>query len=337
MRAARVGGVVVLAAAALGLAACGPAAMASPEVRVVRVSAPMRAPEWSDRAGVLLGLAGSRVEKVDPSRDYRSSLSASLPDIGADLATGLPSQSYVYVPQPGLNRVAVLSVASLRQVSTVPDGRAPYYLATGVGASVLLALSRDGRSVTGTDLREHKVVAHQPVHAAPGTHIDGPARERLVEFHLTGPRGIVHYQDGEREGSMSIPVADAAGDKTKVTRLYVAEQGTDRLLAVDTSKSQDNTLEVVGHADLGAPVRFVGVDDYQVYALAGDTLVVLSANSFEGFAGGKIPIVKRIPLSADLPAALHSGTPSGMAVGADRVWVTFAGQPYVVGIAKPAI
>lgn len=335
MRAALLG-VALLALG--GLAACGPAELAQPEVKVIHVAAPMREPVWSDHAKALLGLTeqGSRVEKVDPDRHDRSSLSAALPDVGANVVAGLPSQSRAYVPQPGLGRVAVLDVPTLRQIGTLQVGPAPNYLATDVGASILLALSRNGTRVTGTDLRDSTVVATQRVHAGSDAALVGPARERLVEFHLTGPNGIVHYQDGEQLGRLPVPASDAAGDEWKVTRIYVAELDRDRVVALDSTRSQDG-LEVVGHADLGAPVSYVGADDFFVYALAGSKLVVLNANSFEGFAGGTMSIKKTIDLRPHLPAALRGASPSGLAVGADRVYVSYAGQPYIVGVAKPSV
>jgi hypothetical protein len=218
----------------------------------------------------------------------------------------------------------------------VRAGPAPKYLSTDVGAQALWALSADGKTVTGVDVYSPDRVATMPVDAGPTAKVDGPERERLVEYHVISAAGIMHVKDGEVLGAMHLAAGEAVSDETKVSRLYVAEQGTDRLLAVDSQRWGDG-LRVVGHADLGAAVRYLGVDSYLIYAVAGDRLVALETNSFEGYADGKIPVYKVIRFRDGLPAQLRHAPVSGLAVGPHRVYLTFSGKPYVESIAKPGI
>lgn len=325
-----------------GLAGCeGHNVAAGPQAVLLHIDAPMHEPVWSGHDGVLVGLTehGSRVEKVDPAlnpHDATSALSAPMTDLGTNLAPGMPGNGVVYIPQPGLDRVAVLHVATLRQVRTVRVGREPSTLATDVGASTLLALSRDGRTVTGLDLEHNTISTSQRVDAGPDARLVGPERERVVEYHVTGPTRVEHYLAGARRGSVAVQAGDAVGDQTKVTRLYVAESGTDDLVSVDSGRSAGG-MEVVGRADLGAPVRYVGDDEHRVYAVTPDRLVVLETRSFGGFVDGRIPVLETVRFRDDLPAALRDARLSGIAVGPTRVYLTFADQPYLLSIAKPNV
>lgn len=332
-------------AALLALGGCAGsaehAASTSRQMSLLRIAAPLEEPVWADHDGVLLGLteSGTRVEKVAPAPDADkadSSLSRVFADIGKNVAPSIPDKGVAYVPQPERGTVAVLRTSDLHQVDTLRDGPAPAYLSTDVGANALLALSANGRTVTGIDVYDHRRIASMPVDATPQAEVDGPQRERLIEYHVSGPAGIVHVKDGERLGTMQIPVAAAVSDETKVSRLYAAEQGTHRLLAVDSHRWGEG-LHVVGQADLGAPVRYLGVDEYMIFAVAGDRLVVLETNSFEGYASGKIPVYKVIRFREGLPRRLRDAPVSGLAVGPHRVYLTFARQPYVESIAKPSI
>jgi hypothetical protein len=329
--------------AGLALSACGSSrssgAASTPHLTVLRVTAPLQHPVWADHDGVLLGVAGARVEKVAPARDARSartSLSRPFADMGTNVAAGIPDMGVAYVPQPRSGRVAVLRVSDLRKVGTLRDGPSPAYLATDAGANALLALSAGGRSVTAVDVHDHRRVGRLSLQAGPQAAVDGSERGRRVEYHVTSASGITHVKGGERLGTVRIPAGPAVSDETKVTRLYVARLGTGRLLAVDSQRWGDG-LRVVGHADLGAPIRYLGVDHYMIFALAGDQLVVLDTNSYQGYASGRIPIREVIHFRNDLPARLRGATVSGLAVGPHRVYLTFDAVPYVASIAKPGI
>jgi hypothetical protein len=313
---------------------------AGPSSVVLPIEAPMHEPVWSGHDGALVGLTpDAEVERVDPSPDagrVGSAVSARLPDVGRNIAAGMPDAGVVYVPRPGRNQVTVLRVSDLRPAGALRVGPAPAYLALDEGADRLLALSADGRTVTGVDLEHRDRTSSQRVDASPAADIDGPKRERVIEFHVTGADGIEHYLAGARRGRLGLPVTDAVGDEIKVTRLYVAESGTDDLVAVESGRASGG-LDVVGRADLGAPVEFVGDDARRVYAATHDRLVILETRSYGGFPDRRIPVLKSVDFRADLPGAVRSAPLSGLAVGPDRVYLTFAGQPYVLSLSKPNV
>lgn len=328
--------------AATGLTACqGRNVAAGPQTVLLRISAPLREPAWSDDTGELVGLTatGSRVEAITPSLHAdgaRSHLSASMPGIGRNVAPGMPEDNVVYVPQPATGHVAVLRLPALHEVRTLSAGSEPAYVATDVGANTLLALSASGRTVTGVSLADKTISTTQQVNAAPDADLDGPRRERVVEYHVAGSDGIEHYLAGARRGSIDVPATDAVGDEIKVTRLYVAETGTNKLVAVDSGRSGGG-MNQVGQVDLGAPVRFVDDDAHRIYAATHDKLVVMETRSYGGFDGGKIPVIETIHFRSDLPAMLRHATLSGVVAGRDRVFLTFSDAPYVLSVAKPNV
>lgn len=263
-------------------------------------------------------------------------LSSPFSSLGRDIAINRENENLVYVPEPATGVVAELDVRDLRRAGTLHVGNAPDYLATDEGANVLLALSADGSTVTGVSLRTGAVLTTQRVDAGSAAEIEGPARERLIEYHVVSTAGVVHYLDKKRVGAFAVDAGESAGDQIKVTRLYVAERGTDRLLALDSGRTGDGML-LVGSAELGAPVEEVGTDAYRIYAATDTQLVVLRSNTFRGYSGGRIPVLASIPYRSALPADARGAAVDGLVVGRDRVYLSFAGQPYLLAIAKPDV
>lgn len=334
-------GIVVAVVVLLALAGCstaGGSPSAARPVIALPISAPVHEPTWSDHAHALFALTDDRrIAKIDPSG--RSTLSASFPDAGEDVATA-GTQAAVYLPQPKLGQVAVISDADLRQAASLPAGPAPSFLTLDSGSDDLLALSEDRSTVTTVDLHSHTVLPSQHVHATPDAELDGAKRGRRIDYHLAGSGGITHHKGSpgsvQDEGAIGIPAEKTAGDLVKSSRLYVAEKGTDRLVAVDSTRGEQG-LEVVGQVHLGQPGYCLGVDQTRLYAATQRTVVVLKTNSFEGYHDQAIPIVTTIDFRSALPGAARDAPLSGLAVGPDRVYLTFQGQPYVVSIAKPDI
>jgi hypothetical protein len=306
----------------------------------VRVGAPVHEPEWSEHARLLFALTqDGRIAKIDPGAS-RTTLSAPFPHVGENLVTRVTT-GVLYLPQPELNRVALVSDTDLHQIGAVAAGPAPSFLALDSGADDLLALSWDRSTATPIDLHDNTVLPSQDVRAGSEAELDGAKRGRLIDYHVTGPGGITHYKGSpgsvQTEGQIGISAEKTAGDLTKPSRLYVAEKGTDRLLAVDSRRSLSG-LEVVGQASLGEPARYVGVDETRIYAATEHTLVVLQTNTYEGYANNTIPIIETIEYRASLPdEALKNAPLSGLAVGPDRVYLTLKDQPYIVSIAKPKL
>ena len=339
---------VVLAVLGLsGLLACS-AAGGSPgaAVAVLRIDAPVHEPIWSDHARALFALTDNgRIAKIASSErsgaqpTARTTLSALFPDVGENLVTGA-TEAVVYLPQPKLGQLATLSDADLRQVGAAQAGPSPSFLALDSGSEHLLALSADRSTVTPIDLHDKTVLPSQYVHAGPDAELHGAKRGRRIDYYVTGPRGIAHYRGSpgsvQNEGEIGITAERAVGDPTKSSRIYVAEKGTDRLLALDSKRTGDG-LEVVAQANLGEPVRYLGVDETRLYAATEHTLVVLETNSFEGYHDQTFPIVTSIDFKSALQGEVENAPLSGLAVGPDKVYLTLKGQPYVVSVAKPSI
>ncbi|HWR48196.1 MAG TPA: hypothetical protein VN327_11385 [Pseudonocardiaceae bacterium] len=342
----------VMALAAVGLpvlAGCSAAgSLPGPAASVValRIDAPVHHLTWSDPARALFALTSDRrIAKIDPSGrsgalpTARTTLSAPFPDVGEDLVTRV-TQGAVYLPQPELGRVAIISDTDLRQIATLPAGPAPSYLTLDSGSDDLLALSADHATVTPIDLHDDTILPATDVHAGPAAELDAGKRGRRIDYYLAGPGGITHYKGSpgsvQDEGEIGISAEKTASDLVKSSRLYVAEKGTDRLLAVDTKRTEDG-LELVAQANLGEPVHYLGVDETRIYAATEHKLVVLKTNSFEGYHDQVFPIVTTIGFRSALHGEARNAPLSGLAVGPDRVYLTLEGQPYVLSIAKPSI
>lgn len=302
----------------------------------------MHDPVWSTSEGVLLGLTDrDRVEKVDPAGSTaRSTLSGRLPDVGENISTSPTDRDVVYVPQPELGRVAVIGIGDLRQVGSLSAGPAPSYVDDDSGSKVLMAISADGSTVTGVDLVDGaEVVTSKQVRRGREADVDGGKRGRRIDFYVTGPEGVAYYKGDplavQKIGELPVPAGEAAGDLVKSSRTYVAEPGTGHLVAVDEQRRLHG-LETVGQADLGEPIRFLGVDETRIYAVTEHALVVLQTNSFEGYADDTIPVVERVEFRRSLPDEAFRDAPvSGLTVGRDRVYLALEGQPYLVSVAKP--
>jgi hypothetical protein len=342
----------VMALAAVGLpvlagcSAAGGSPGPSASIVALRIDATVHEPTWSDHARALFALTDDRrIAKIDPAGRFsapptaRTTLSAPFPGIGEDLVTGT-GKEVVYLPQPELGRVAVVSDTDLRPRGILRAGPSPSFLALDSGSDDLLALSGDRSTVTPVDLHDNRVLPSKEVHAGPEAELDGAKRGRRIDYHLAGPRGITHYKGSpgsvQDEGEIGLSAERAAGDLVKSSRLYVAERGTDRLLAVDSKRTGDG-LEVVAQAKLGEPVHYVGVDETRIYAATEHKLVVLKTNSFEGYHDQMFPIVTTISFRSALHGEARNAPLSGLAVGPERVYLTFEGQPYVLSIAKPSI
>lgn len=339
------GGVLGLVALALLTSGCSPrgaSLLGSPEVQVWRLDATLHEPVWSYRTHALVGL-------TDDHRLAAVTLSARAPDtttrLSAPMASGRNLQisrrddRVVFVPQPDRDRVAVVDLESLRQTGDFVAGPAPAYLSEDAGLRMLLALSADGRSVTPVDQYGYRALPTAVTDAGADT-IDGANRGRDIDYHLYGPSGIRYFKGTSspppQRGSLDIDVAVSAGDGTAVSRSYVAGHDDDVLSAVDARRG-GHGIQVLARTRLPSPIRELGTDDTRVYAATDRELVTLEAASVTGFPDGRIPVLRTVGYRSGLPPAAQSAPVSGMAVGPRRVYLSFAGAPYVVSIAKPRL
>ncbi|MFE5598233.1 YncE family protein [Streptomyces coelicoflavus] len=342
-----------VAALAAGCTAADAVPDSTPEVAVLRLDTPVREPVWSKEAGAVVALAESepRVVKFTPGESAgrmtaRTTLSDRIPGLGENLAPSATGEHVLYVPRPDADRVAVLDSGTLRVKGSLRAGEAPAHVTVDSGADVLLALSRDGATVTGVDVQpdpgeDPAVVTRNEVRLGPAGEVDGPDRGRLIEFHTVGPDLISHYKGAvgevEKTAALAFRAETTTGDLVKVSRLYAAEKGTDRLVAIDVSPGGDKLREVA-RSRLGAPVLHLGADENRLYAVTEDRLVVLETNSYEGFPSGEFTVVKSIDYRAALKdARLKEAPVSGLAVGPERVYLTLRGVPHALSVAEPGL
>lgn len=339
-------GAVVLASIAIAagsVAGCAGRSAAGPVL--VRIGAPVSDPTWSGPDGDLVAIATDhRLASITVSgTSAHTRLTAPLGDAGKNVATS-DSSSIAYLPQPDRGRVAVVSLDTMRVTDTLRVGPRPSTVALAPHASVLLALSADGATVSGIDLHTHRTRTER-VNAGPNAEIDASDRDRRVEFHVVGPHGVALYrgdvlsaEDPASEGRLPIDGGSSASDLFATSRVYAAVRGTDRLVAVDQKRTFDG-LQLVASTQLAQPVRYVAVDQNRIYAATDSRLVVYATNSFVGYPDGTFPRITTIDyrrLLAGHPA-LANAAPSGLTTGNGRVYLTFAGQPYLLSMAAPNV
>ncbi|ETZ99104.1 hypothetical protein I546_6769 [Mycobacterium kansasii 732] len=326
--------------AAAGCSAPGATLESAPAVELTAIGASVRDPVWSYRDRSLLGFTDDhRLAKItvtgSPTADTR--LSEPM-DVGRNLQISQKDDRHVFVPQPQRDRVTVVDIESLQRVDEFDAGPAPAYLTEDAGMRVLLALSADGSSVTPVDQYGFRKLPPADISAEPADTIDGANRGRQIEYHLYGPSGIRYYKGPssppEERGSLQMDVAVSAGDGTAVTRSYVAGRNDSVLYAVD-SRRGGHGMEVLGCAQLSAPIRYLGTDETRIYAATDRDVVVLETESFTGYSDGIIPVLRTIDYRTGLGGPAAMAPLSGMAVGPKRVYLTLRGQPYLVSVAKP--
>lgn len=337
---------VPLAVSAIAVAGCtapGTAVETTPEVSVLTAGATLRDPVWSYRIDALIGLTddGRVAEITDLLRAGHATTRLSPPiAVGRNLQISRKDDQHIFVPQPQRGKVAVLDLATLRQVEEFDAGPAPAYLSEDGGMRVLLALSADGSSVTPVDEYGFRKLPTAKITGDSSDTIDGANRGREVEYHVYGSSGIRYYKGPssppEQRGSLPMDVASSAGDGTAVTRSYVARRDDDMLYVVDLRRSGEG-LTVRAATQLPSPIRRIGTDDTRIYAATDREVVVLETASVTGYPYDTIPVLHITNYRVGLPEAVQSAALSGMALGPHRVYLTFAGTPLVVTVAKPRL
>ena len=327
--------------AAAGCTAPGTAVETTPELSVMTAGATLRDPVWSYRSDALVGLTddGRVAEITDLLRAGHATTRLSPPmAVGRNLQISRKDDQHIFVPEPQRGKVAVIDLATLRQVDEFDAGPAPAYLSEDSGMRVLLALSADGSSVTPVDEYGFRKLPTAKITGDPADVIDGANRGREIEYHVCGPSGIRYYKGPSSPpaevGSLAMDVASSAGDGTAVTRSYVARRDDDMLYVVDLRRSGKG-LRVRAATQLPSPIRRIGTDDTRIYAATDREVAVLETNSFMRFEHDTIPVLRITNYRTALPESQRSAPLSGMALGPHRVYLTFEGTPLVVSVAKP--
>ncbi|ORA21683.1 hypothetical protein BST12_11515 [Mycobacterium angelicum] len=332
--------VVLLTGGVTACSAPGSTLESAPAVTVTRINATLHDPVWSYALHALVAPTDDhRLAAVSHVGDGTAQTKLSAPmSLGRNIQISDADERHVFVPQPEQGRVAVVDLASLRQIDDFDAGPAPAYLAADAGMRVLLALSQDGYAVTPVDLYGYRKLATARAKDS-ATTIDGSNRGRQIEYHLYGPAGIRYYKGSssppEKRGDFDMDVVAAAGDSTKVSRTYVADRNRNVVYAVDSRRGGDG-LGIVACTQVSSPIRYLGTDDTRIYAATDRDLVVFETASFTGYPQGSIPVLRTVDYRQQLPDdPVRSAPLSGMAIGPDRLYLTLQDQPYVIGVAKP--
>ena len=123
--------VAVSVTAAAGCSAPGTAVENAPEVTVMSAGAVLRDPVWSYRIDALVGLTDDDrlAEITDLLRPGHATTRLSPPiAVGRNLQISRKDDRHIFVPQPQRGKVAVIDLATLRQVDEFDAGPAPAYL-----------------------------------------------------------------------------------------------------------------------------------------------------------------------------------------------------------------
>ncbi len=339
----------IVAAAALGaatIAGCAPASTereSAPNLTVVATTAPLHAPTWSHARSAVLALTDDgRVARVsDPAAAERSDTAFSTAlHAGANLWISDSAPTQVWVPQPRDGRVTAVDVATLRPVAEVAAGPAPAQLSANAGLRTLLVLSADGQSVTPVDEYSRRPSPTATITGPAAETIIGAARGRRVDYHLYDASGVRHLRGAtatpEQLGALPITLSAATADHTKNTRSYVGQNTT--VWAVD-ARRDGRGMQIVGRLEVpGGPVRFLASDDTRLYVATDRAVVVAATASVTGYPDGRIPLRGTVDYRSVLPAGPARDAPlSGVAVGPHRIYLTVAGEPYLISVAKPAL
>lgn len=339
--------VVVLAVTPAILAGCSVLGESAAEQRVtaIRIEAPVEEPVWDRDRDALLALVEDepRIARIDPQTGA-TFVSEPFRGAGENLVPAPPQEEgLAFLPQPELGRVAVIRVDDLRRVDSFEAGPSPARVAVDVGSELLFALSEDGSAVTAVDLEAFETLLPpvEEVEAGREAELEGPARGLAAEFWVVGPNGIALYEGHptslHKADDIPVSAGAVAGDPIMITRVYVGEEGTDRLLAVSLNP-QTHHLTVAAEKRLGEPIEYVGADEKRVYAATRSKLVVLKTETFEGFGENGFEVVGTIHFRRPLEReALKEAPLSGMAVSPEtaRVYLTLKEEPYVLSIDKP--
>ncbi|MFL0180034.1 hypothetical protein [Mycobacterium sp. SMC-15] len=331
-----------------GLLACAgcsaPVSQTTAEAVSVPVRMPLHSPVWSYATGALLALTDDgRLAAVDhPEQPDTAAVRLSQPlGAGRNVQISRADDRTVFVPQPARDRVAAVELTGLRQIGDIDAGPAPNYLSEDSGMRVLLALSSDGATVTPVEEVGLRKLPGARVSAGPTGAIDGANRGRTIEYHVYGPGGLSYYKGPssppEQHGHYDARVFVAAGDGTATARVYLADARGDTLYAVEPARG-GHGQQVIGRSPVSSPIRYLGSDDTRVYAATDTDITVFESATFTGYPHASIPLLGVLDYRAGLPSGPARSAPlSGMAIGPDRIYLTFRGQPVVVSVAKPPL
>ncbi len=329
---------VLAGALAAGLVLFSGCASASsePKTELLRVDVPLREPAWVPDKDVLLALSEDRqsVVRIDvgeatpgPRPPVRSE---EFGDLGENLAVSPEDPERAYLPRPGSGEVSVLDTDTLRVVEGYEVGDSPSYVTLDVQSEVLFALSEDGSKVSSLELETPEEVPDVVVGGEPETLVEAPEKGLDPAFWISGPGGVAFYGGDplERMVGERIVATDMAVDLSSMQRAYVAEGKRIVALEGDPEDFLQGELVAVKTRELGEKVEHVASDELYVFAATKHELVAMRRESLE--------VVETVQFRRLLEReGIKADGISGVTVGKEDVYLTFEGEPYVLGVKKP--
>jgi hypothetical protein len=329
-----------VAALAVGLAllvGCAPAG-SGPKAELLRVNAPLREPAWVPGEKVLLTLSEDRrsVVRVDVSKDAPGSRapvrSEEFEDLGENLALSLEEPERAYLPRPESGTVSVLDTGSLRVMDGYDVGNSPTYVTLDVQTEILFALSEDGSKVSSVGLETPAKIPAVEIEGGTETLVEAPEKGLDPAFWVSGPDGVDFYGGNplERMVGERIEAADIAVDLTSSQRAYVAEDERVVALEGDPEDLLEGELLAVRTRNVGEKIEHLASDDLHVFAATKHKLVAMRRESLEivdTIEFGRL--LEREGITPEGISGITAGT------GADDVYLTFEGEPYVLSVRKP--
>ncbi len=330
--------VPALVALATGLVLLGGCASAGSEMRVglLRVDVPLQEPVWVPEKEVVLALSQDRrrvvrvnVNEATPG-DRAPIRSVEFEDVGKNLALNPEGPELAYLARPKSGRISALSTDSLRVMDSYDVSDSPTYMTLDVQSEVLFALSKDGSTVSGVEIESPEEIPAAEVGGDARTLVEAPEKGLDPAFWIAGPGGVAFYGGvpPERMVWRSMEARDIAVDLTSSQRAYIAE--ADRVVALegDPERLLEGNLEVMATRSLGERVECLTSDELYVFAATRDKLVAMRRETLkpvDSVAFGPLLERENVELS-DI---------TGITVGAEGVYLTLEGEPYVLSVKKP--
>lgn len=343
----RAGTLTVVAALLAVPAGCGGSGSeesgttSTPEASVaaIEVDAPLRELTYVAGQNVVFAYRQNepRVVKIDATPGgagdppQATTLSEEMEEVGENLETTREEPNNLYVPQPRQIQFAIVGTADMLLTRTVRTAQNTVRVAVdplgppdGTGRAIF-ALSQSGQTVTGVNLETYEIFARLQVRGSENTLIESPLQGDAGQFWLAGPEGVAYYAGSPperqaRRGSLSATAL--APDTENPDRAYIGSD--DQVVAVE---SRDGNIETVAQTDVGAPIEYLITEGEDLYAATNSEVVVLDPENLE---------VRRTVNFDDAleQEALRNAAVSGLAVTEDSVYLSLAGEPYLIGFQK---
>ena len=329
-------GTILVAAAGIALLAGCAAAGSERRVELLRVDIPLGEPTWVPKNAMLaVSEDRKRVVRVDVGEATGSRApvrSEKISDAGEGLALSPEEPGRAYLARPESGGISALDTDTLRVIDGYEVGGSPGYVTLDKQPEILFALSEDGSAVSSVDLETSETMPAVEVGGTPQTLVEAPEKGADPAFWASGPGGVAFYGGDplERLVGKKIASKDIAVDDESSQRAYVTDG--DRVVALegDPQGFLRGKLEVVATHNLGGKVEQVASDELYVYAATRDRLVTMRRETLDPVDTVEFgPILVRKGVSPEGVSGIGTGT------GADDVYLTFEGAPYMLSARKP--